>query len=158
MAKARTAQVWAVEIMESIERTLLAGRELPFDLPASEGLTRGKAIRTVQEVNLAKKRKRELLQARALSESLAGRAFKLPQELFWKLGYRVEGGKITFYADFPSGRTTRTSEFTAQLTKDIVDGLGASTPAGLPAPEPQPLIKPSMDSVIDRYIFGDKRS
>lgn len=151
MAKARTAQVWAVEIMESIERTLLAGRELPFDLPASEGLTRGKAIRTVQEVNLAKKRKKELLQARALSESLAGRAFTPPQELFWKLGYRVEGEKATFYVDFPSGRTTRTSEFTAQLTKDIVDGLGASTPAS----ELKPVTRPSMDSVIDKYLFGD---
>ena len=151
MAKARTAQVWAVEIMESIERTLLAGRELPFDLPASEGLTRGKAIRTVQEVNLAKKRKKELLQARALSESLAGRAYSPPQELFWKLGYRVEGERVIFYVDFPSGRTTRTSEFTAQLTKDIVDGLAVETPSS----ELRPTTKPSMDSVIDKYLFGD---
>ena len=151
MAKARSAQVWAVEIMESVERAILAGRELPFDLPASAGLTRGRAIRTVQEVNLAKKRKKELLQARALSESLAGRAFTPPQELFWKLGYRVEGEKVTFYVDFPSGRTTRTSEFSAQLTKDIVDGLGASTPAS----ELKPVTRPSMDSVIDKYLFGD---
>lgn len=157
MGKGRTAQVWAVEIMEKIEEQIRRGAELPFNLPIAGGeLTKNNAIRTVQEVNFARKRKYELIREREQAALISGLTPPAaPQELFWKLGFKMDGEAVCFYVGFPTGRQTRVSEVSGRIANSLLQALNT---AGQDLPEPvkvEPIVKPSMDSVIDKYLFGD---
>lgn len=154
----RLAQVWAVTYMQGVERVIASrreqffqekGEEIPLEIlfPCAvplDPVEKGKAIRIVQEVNLAKKQET----ARRQEENL-------PPLENWvlKLYQPTDDEPLQclhlyyFQADTPTGRTANKG-YMFEKAMEFMYRLDEEEKKNAPTP-------PSTDSLLDQYMKGD---
>lgn len=153
--KPRAAQIWAVEIASSVNQSVLAGAALPFTLNL-HGYAKGQAIRFAQEVNYAKRRQDELAKELYIQRVSTGGETYLKEPLIanWVLTFKMDGDEARFVIDFPKGRIRAQTAITQQFAGEMLAALDKLTPESAKMVEVTEK-RPNMDSVIDKYLFGD---
>ena len=151
----RLAQVWAVTLMQGIERVIMHKREAFFqekgeDIPLEllfpchipfDPVPKGQAIRTVQEVNLAKKQ-----------ETLRRSEQNLEPLENWVLRVKEPGDdsplqalhQCYFEAVTPTGRTANRG-FMFEKAMEFMYKLDEEERARAPT-------RPDTDSLLDKYL------
>ena len=153
--KGRTAQVWAVILMEEINGQVEQGKTLPF--PLAGLYPKGQAIRFCQEISYAKK----LFDARNKQKELSQPGYKAVAYNWTLKSTCIEGDSYQLYVCHATGRQVQTSPATYAAMENILGAL-QSTPqqpppaADIPARQQPVSESPQADAQEDmiKKLYG----
>ena len=151
--KGRTAQIWAVILMEEINGQVEQGKALPF--PLAGLYPRGQAIRFCQEISYAKK----LFDARNKQKELSQPGYKAVAYNWTLKSERIDESSYQLHVCHATGRQVRTNPATYAAMENILASLQSNmtqTPpaADIPAPLKGDAEEPDAQEQLLKDIYG----